>query len=239
MTLRGVANIAGLLLVVAGALIAASGVATPVGIVTAFAGVALILGVSAFLARGLEKALAALATTAGAPPPEYQGEDGAAWMKGLGFFDYAGQSIPRLRRQSVDVEGGTVSIVDLRVGAGGKPAVIGGLVFTAPCRAPGALTLYRKSLAQSLRAKSLGGAVTTGTALDESFVIYAASEGEAKSAAVALDPAAIDALLRYGKLAVLAIAGGRATLFVEDAPATLLEPATAREILQLLARNAH
>jgi len=235
--LRGVANLAGMLLVVAGALLAASGVATPVGIVTAFAGVALILGVSAFLAQGLEKALAALAASAGVPAPAYQGEDGAVFMKSLGFFDYAGQPIPRLRRQSVDVDGGTVSIVDLRVGAG-KPAVIAGLLFTAPCRAAGALTLYRTGLAQRLRAKSLGGAVTTGTALDESFVIYAADVGEARSSAAALDPTAIDELFRHGKLSALAIANGRATLFVENAPAALLDPAKAREIMQLLARCA-
>lgn len=240
-TLRRAANIGGLVLVVAAAVASALGAPYAVAAALAVSGVALILGAGALLAQSAGKALVALA---GAPVVTETDEDGAPWMKELGFFDFARQPIRRLHRKTVTLDGGTVTLTDFRVGAGSRPAHLHAAVFTVPCGASGALTLTRKGFAQSLRAKMLGGAVETGTALDETFVVYGDDAGDAKSAAVALDGRAIAELFRRatslgaGADTAFAVANGRASLLAEDAPAGLFSPETAREILQRLATCA-
>lgn len=231
-------------LIVLAALGGAMRVPSPVVFLMAGAGVALALGAVALSAKKAGRNFEALAAANGIATPAPREDDGRRWFADRGFSDLAGQHIARFSVRELELSRGTVALVDGRVGAGSRPAVLRAAVFTAKSPVQGELCLYEKGIVNALRAKVLGGSVSTGTAVDDKFVAFAPDRNAAVVAAGALDVDAVTGLLRrirqLGARADVAYAvrDGRVSVLAGQAPAALFQDEIAREILETLGVSA-
>jgi hypothetical protein len=216
----------------------------PIVFVAAGAGVALALGAVALSAKKASRSFEALAAANGIATPAPREDDGKRWFADRGFSDLAGQPIARFTVRDLDVSRGTVSLVEGFVGTGRRPLALRAAVLTAKAPVQGALCLYEKGVANALRAKVLGGSVSTGTPVDDKFVPFASDRTAAVLAAGSLDVDAVNGLLRrvrqLGARADLAYAvrDGRASVLADQAPAALLQDGIVREILETLGVSA-
>jgi len=232
------------ILIVLAALGGAMQLPSPLVFLFAAAGVALALGTVALSAQKASRNFEALAAANGLATPAPREEDGKRWLAERGFSDLAGQHIARFTVRDLDVSRGTISLVEGRIGAGSRPSVLRAAVFTAKAPVQGALCLYEKGIANTLRAKALGGSVATGTPVDDKFVPFASDRNAAVLAAGSLDVDAVNGLLRrirqLGARADLAYAvrDGRASVLADQAPAALFQDEVAREILETLTISA-
>lgn len=212
----------------------------PVAAVLGIAGVALIVAHVVLTRRQTAKDFEALALANGKQAPLPVDMDGSRWLAERGFTDLAGQNVRQFTVRSLEVSSGTVSLLEGFVGEGRNPLRLRAALFTARTSAPGAICLYETGVESRLRAKLLGGSVTTGTPIDEQFVPFAKDRSAAVEAAQALDADAVKGLLSRSRQlgaradVAFAIADGRASLLVDQAPSGLFADENVREILSTL-----
>lgn len=213
----------------------------PVSLALGAAGAGLVVTSLVLSRRQSGKDFEALAAANGKQAPLSVDMEGARWLAERGFVDLAGQRIQKFTVRSLEVSAGNVSLLEGFVGEGRNPVRLRAALFTAKTSAPGAICLYETGVESRLRAKLLGGSVTTGTALDEKFVPFSKDRSAAVEAAQSLDADAVKGL--FGRARQLgaradvafAVAGGRASLLVDQAPAGIFRDDSVRELLETIA----